>query len=84
MVDGGVGVYIGQRESEASALRGLKTGQRTCCAEMRIFIGGDSVMKTFYNAFVCMHVCTMWSVWGIPSDKTFNSIRALIFFFFLL
>lgn len=57
------------RESEASALRGLKTGQRTCCAEMRIFISCDSVMKTFNKAFVCIHVRTMWSVWAIPSDK---------------
>lgn len=53
----GVGVYTERRESEASALRGLKTGQRTCCAEMRIFISCDSVMKTFNKAF-CVHTCT--------------------------
>lgn len=80
MVDDGV--YTERRESEASALRGLKTGQRTCCAEMKIFISCDSVMKTFNKAFVCMHVRTMWSMWGIPSDKIRPSTQALIFFLF--
>lgn len=69
------------RESEASALRGLKTGQRTCCAEMRIFISCDSVMKTFNRAFVCIHVRTMRSVWAIPSDKICPCTQALIFSF---
>lgn len=74
------------RESEASALRGLKTGQRTCCAEMRIFISCDSVMKTFNRAFVCIHVRTMWCRVGdtIRQDLSLYTSTDLFLFFWIL
>lgn len=77
-------VAWGCTPSKASALRDFQMGQRTCCAEMRIFISCDSVMKTFNKTFVCINVChTMCSVWGTTSDKIRPSKQAVFFFKFV-